>query len=63
MKYTLHYLSDFYDDIITDALPPIATGKRYGAYTDHKKFMNTSTSAKSMASFILEGRYLENQTP
>ena len=32
-------------------------------YTAHKKFMNTSTSAESMASFILEGRYLENQTP
>ena len=25
--------------------------------------MNTSTSAESVASFILEGRYLENQTP
>ena len=32
-------------------------------YTAHKKFMNTSTSAESIASFILEGRYLENQTP
>ena len=32
-------------------------------YTTHKKFMNTSTSAESMASFILEGRYLKNQTP
>ena len=31
-------------------------------YTAHKKFMNTSTSAESVASFILEGRYLENQT-
>ena len=31
-------------------------------YTAHKKFMNTSTSATSVASFILEGRYLENQT-
>ena len=34
-----------------------------GIYTAYKKFMNTSTSAESMASFILEGRYLENQTP
>ena len=25
--------------------------------------MNTSTSAESVASFILEGRYLENKTP
>ena len=32
-------------------------------YTAHKKFMNTSFSAESMASFTLEGRYLENQTP
>ena len=32
-------------------------------YTAGKKFMNTSTSAESMASFILEDRYLENQTP
>ena len=32
-------------------------------YTAHKKFMNTSTSAESVASFILEGRYLENQIP
>ena len=31
-------------------------------YTAHKKFMNTSTTAESVASFILEGRYLENQT-
>ena len=31
-------------------------------YTAHKKFMNTSTSAESVASFILEGGYLENQT-
>ena len=31
-------------------------------YTAHKKFMNSSTSAESMASFILEGGYLENQT-
>ena len=30
-------------------------------YTAHKKFMNTSTSAESVTSFILEGRYLENQ--
>ena len=27
-------------------------------YTTHKKFMNTCTSAESVASFILEGRYL-----
>ena len=27
-----------------------------------KMFMNTSTNAESMASFILKGRYLENQT-
>ena len=32
-------------------------------YTAHNEFMNTSTSAESVASFILEGRYLENQTP
>ena len=32
------------------------------SYTAHNKFMNTSTSAESVASFILEGRYLENQT-
>ena len=31
-------------------------------YTAHQKFMNTSTSAESVASIILEGRYLENQT-
>ena len=31
-------------------------------YTAHKKFMNTSTCAESVASFILEGRYLESQT-
>ena len=30
-------------------------------YTAHKKFMNTSTRAESMASLVLEGRYLENQ--
>ena len=29
-------------------------------YTAHKKFMNTSTSAEPVASFILEGRYREN---
>ena len=27
------------------------------------KFMNTSTSAESVASIELEGRYLDNQTP
>ena len=32
-------------------------------YTAHKKFRNTSTSAESVASIELEGRYLENQTP
>ena len=31
-------------------------------YTAHKKFMNTSTSAEFVASFILEGRYLKSQT-
>ena len=31
-------------------------------YTAAKKFMNTSTTAVSVASFILQGRYLENQT-
>ena len=33
------------------------------SYTAHKKFMNTSTSVEYVASFILEGRYLENQIP
>ena len=32
------------------------------AYTAHKKFMNTSASAETAASFILEGRYIDNQT-
>ena len=32
-------------------------------YTAHKKFMNTSTSAESVASFTLEAQLLENQTP
>ena len=31
-------------------------------YNAHKKFMNTSTTVESVASFILEGWYLENQT-
>ena len=31
-------------------------------HTAHKKFMNTSTSAEFVASFILDGRYLETQT-
>ena len=31
-------------------------------YTAHKKFMNTITSTESVASFILVGWYLENQT-
>ena len=35
----------------------------FAVYTAHKKFMNTSTSVESMASFMLEGRYLENQAP
>ena len=38
------------------------TGCPIITYTAHKKFMNTSPSAESVASFILEGRYLENQT-
>ena len=36
--------------------------KSHDTYTAHKKFINTSTSAESVASFILEGRYLKNQT-
>ena len=36
--------------------------RTFVSYTAHKKFMNTSTTAESVASFILEGRYLENQT-
>ena len=35
---------------------------QHDPYTAHNKFMNTSTIAESVASFILEGRYLENQT-
>ena len=31
-------------------------------YTDHKKFMNTSSSAKSVVIIKFEGRYLENKT-
>ena len=34
---------------------------QYSTYTAHKKFMNTSTGAESLASFILEDRYLKNQ--
>ena len=31
-------------------------------YTSHKKFMNTSISTESVASFMMEGRNLESQT-
>ena len=48
---------------LVDTARSIDSSGLFFIYAAHKKFMNTSTSAESMASVILEGRYLENQTP